>query len=164
MRHPEGYMTKTLPAIVGVALLCAGCLPERALLPGGAIPARTLDGETRRLTDAEKTIIRRSVLTDVRNTSFAEFRWTRFSKSPTPTEYYCAQVNAQTEPGRWVGFRPFVVSVETSKDEIRSARLVELAGDRLDIAGVVSKCRENGLDVFATVESDGAGVVNVSPR
>lgn|GEM_PF-6421739 len=131
------------------------------MLPGPGIPARSLDAEMRRLTEAEKTLIRRSVLTDVQNTSFAEFRWTRFSKSPAQTEYYCGQVNAQTEPGRWVGFRPFVVTVETSKDEIRSARLVELADDRLDVAGVVSKCRENGLDAFATVESDGAGVVSV---
>ena len=150
-------MTRTLLAVLGVALLCAGCLPESAMMPGGGIPARLPDGEMRRLTAAEKTIIRRSVLTDVQDATFAEFRWTRISKSPAPTEYYCAQVNAQTVPGRWVGFRPFVVSVETSKDEIRSARLVELAGDRLDIAGVVSKCRENGLDAFATVESDGMG-------
>ncbi len=52
--------------------------------------------------------------------------------------------------------------VETSKDEIRSARLIELADDRLDSASVVNKCRENGLDVFTAVESDGAGVVSVT--
>ncbi len=84
----------------------------------------------------------------------------RLPKSTAQSEYYCAQVNAQAAEGQWVGFRPFVVLLETSKDEVRSARLIELSPDRLSIQGVISKCRENGLDAFATVESDGESVTS----
>lgn len=147
-------MIRQFFTLASILLCCTGCLPETAMLPGVGIPARLPDGELRRLSDEEKAIIRRSVLTEVRDPAFAEFRWTKFSKSPAQTEYYCGQLNAQTEPGRWVGFRPFVVTVETAKEQIRSARLVELSPDRLDVASVVSKCRENGLDAFAAIESD----------
>lgn len=127
------------------------------MLPPGGVPARSLDGEMRRLSEHEKVTIRNSVLIAVPDRSFAQFRWTTLPKAVGQTEFYCAQVNAQAAGGQWVGFRPFVVLLETSKDEVRQARLVELAPDRLDIGGVVSKCRENGLDAFATVETDGEG-------
>ena len=154
-------MIRKLPFLVGILLACTGCLPETATLPGVGIPARSPDGEQRRLSEAEKVVIRRSVLQETADPAFAEFRWTKFSKSPAQTDYYCGQLNAQTAPGRWVGFRPFVVTVETVKGDIRNARLVELAPDRLDVASVVSKCRENGLDAFATIEGDGKTVENV---
>ncbi len=154
-------MIRTFVTLASLLLLCTGCLPETAVVSGVGIPARSPDSELRRLSDDEKTIIRRSVLTDVSNPAYAEFRWTKFSKSPAPTDYYCGQLNAQTEPGRWVGFRPFIAVVETAKGEIRSARLIELSSDRLDVAGVVSKCRENGLDAFATIEGDGHNIQSV---
>ncbi|ARQ01200.1 hypothetical protein [Pseudorhodoplanes sinuspersici] len=154
-------MVRKLPLLAILLLTCTGCYPQTATLPGVGIPARSPDGELRRLSDEEKAIIRRSVLVETPDPAFAEFRWTRFSKSPAQTEYYCGQLNAQTAPGRWVGFRPFVVTVETANGDIRSARLVELSQDRLDVAGVVSKCRENGLDAFATIEGDGKSVQNV---
>jgi hypothetical protein len=150
-------MIRTFFALASILLCCTGCLPETVGLPGVGIPARLPDGDQRRLSEDEKVIIRRSVLSEVRDPAFAEFRWTKFSKSPAQTDYYCGELNAQTAPGRWVGFRPFVVTVETVKQEIRSARLVELSPDRLDVASVVSKCRENGLDAFAHVESDAKG-------
>ncbi len=151
-------MTGRLLVLVSLLLCCAGCLPERATLPLGTVSSRSLDAEMRRLNAPEKTVIRNSVLSAIPNPEFAQFRWNRVPKNMAQTEYYCAQVNAQTGHGQWVGFRPFVVSLETSKDEVRHARLIELSPDRLDIMGVVSKCRENGLDAFATVESDGEGV------
>ena len=154
-------MIRKLPFLAILLLSCAACLPETATLPGVGIPARSPDGDLRRLSDEEKTVIRRSVLTQTADPAFAEFRWTRFSKSPAQTDYYCGQLNAQTAPGRWVGFRPFVVTVETVKGDIRSARLVELSSDRLDVASVISKCHENGLDAFATIEGDGQSVQSV---
>lgn len=124
-------------------------------MSGVGIPARSNDSEQRRLTDAEKAVVRRSVLVGTSDPDFAEFRWPTMSKSPAPTDYYCGQVNAQTAPGRWVGFRPFVVTIETVKGEIRNATLVDLSADRVETTSVISKCREHGLDAFATVESDG---------
>lgn len=155
-------MLRKFLALAGVLLCCAGCLPETAMLPGVGIPARLPDGEQRRLTEEEKIIVRRSVLVNVHNAAFAEFRWTKFANAPAATDYYCAQVNAQTEPGRWVGFRPFVVSVDTVKGQIRGARLVDLSPDRLDVATVIATCRENGLDAFATIESDGRSVTTTN--
>ena len=154
-------MIRKLSLLVGILLSSVGCLPEMATLPGIGIPARSPDAELRRLSEEEKAVIRRSVLQETADPAFAEFRWTKFSKSPAQTDYYCGQLNAQTAPGRWVGFRPFVVTVETVKGDIRSARLIDLAPDRLDVASVVSKCRENGLDAFATIEGDGKTVENV---
>jgi hypothetical protein len=157
-------MTRKLLVLASLSLCCAGCLPERSTLPPGGVPARGVDGEMRSLTEPEKRVVRESVLTAVPNPAFAQFRWTRLPKAPAETEYYCAQVNAQTAGGQWVGFRPFVVLLETGKNEVRQARLVELAPDRLEIASVVGKCRENGLDAFATVESDGASVIGTVSR
>ena len=154
-------MFQKLSLLAILLLSCTACLPETAMLPGVGIPARLPDGEVRRLSDEEKVIIRRSVLTQTADPAFAEFRWTKFSKSPAQTDYYCGQLNAQTAPGRWVGFRPFVVAVEIVKGDIRSARLVELSSDRLDVAGVVSKCQANGLDAFATIEGDGKSIQSV---
>jgi hypothetical protein len=154
-------MAKRLLLLACLALCCTGCLPERSTLPPGGVSARSPDGETRRLSDPEKAIVRASVLTAVPNPAHAQFRWTTLPKATAHTEFYCAQVNAVAAGGQWVGFRPFVVLLETDKDKVRTARLVELAPDRIDIMGVVGKCRENGLDAFATVESDGANVVGV---
>ncbi len=160
--QPHDFMTTRLLILAGLLLCCAGCLPERATLPAGGVSARSPDGETRRLTEPEKAIIRSGVLAAAPNPAHAQFRWTTLPKATAHTEFYCAQVNAPAAGGQWVGFRPFVVLLETDKDKVRSARLVELAPDRIDIMGVVSKCRENGLDAFATVESDGAPVMGVS--
>jgi hypothetical protein len=157
-------MTKRLLALAGLLLCCTGCLPERSTLPPGGVPTRGLDGEMRVLTEPEKKIVRESVLTAVPNPAFAQFRWTKLPKAVGQNEYYCAQLNAQTAGGQWVGFRPFVVLLETGKNEVRYSRLVDIAPDRLEIMSVVSKCRENGLDAFATVESDGAGVAGMVGR
>ena len=151
-------MTGRLLILASLLLCCTGCLPERSALPPGGVPARSLDSEMRRLSEPEKAIVRASVFTAVPNPAHSQFRWTMLPKATAHSEFYCAQVNAQTAGGQWVGFRPFVVLLETGKDQVRSSRLVELAPDRIDIMGVVSKCRENGLDAFAIVESDGAGV------
>lgn len=134
------------------------------MLPQGGVPARLPDGEMRRLSEPEKAVIRNSVLTAVSNPAFAQFRWTTLRKQVGQTEFYCAQVNAQTAAGQWVGFRPFVVLLEMNKEQVRQSRLVELAPDRLDIAAVVGKCRENGLDAFASVESDGLNMTTVGFR
>lgn len=155
-------MIGRLLILASLLLCCAGCLPERSTLPPGGVPARSLDGEMRRLSEPEKAIVRASVFTAVPNPAHAQFRWTTLPKATAHSEFYCAQVNAQAAGGQWVGFRPFVVLLETNKDQVRSARLVELAPDRIDIMGVVSKCRENGLDAFATVESDGATATTFS--
>lgn len=157
-------MTRQLLILASLLLCCAGCLPERSPLTPGGVPARLPDGETRRLTEPEKVVIRKSVLVATPNPAHAQFRWTMLPKSTAHTEFYCAQVNAPAADGQWVGFRPFVVLVETSKDEIRNSRLVEVSPDRLDIQGVISKCRENGLDAFATVESDGVGLSSQATR
>ncbi len=141
-------MTRKLPLLAGILLACTGCLPETAVMSGVGIPARSPDGEQRRLSDEEKAVIRRSVLVETADPAFAEFRWTKFSKSPAQTEYYCGQLNAQTAPGRWVGFRPFVVTVETVKGTSAVRKLVEAARDRLDVASVLSKCRENGSSML----------------
>jgi hypothetical protein len=157
-------MTRKLLVLASLSLCCAGCLPERSTLPPGGVPARGLEGEMRVLTEPEKKLVRESVLTAVPNPAFAQFRWTKLPKVVGEAEYYCAQVNAQAAGGQWVGFRPFVVLLETGKSEVRYSRLVELAPDRLEITSVVSKCRENGLDAFATVESDGASVIGAVGR
>lgn len=150
-------MTRRLLVLASVLLGCAGCLPERSVLPPGGVPARHADGEMRRLSDPEKTIIRDSVLTGAQHSGFTQFLWTALRKQTGQSEFYCAQVNAQTPSGQWVGFRPFVVLLDMHKDEVRRSSLVELAPNRLDMAAVVAKCRENGLDAFASVESDGVG-------
>lgn len=153
-------MTRKLLLLAGLLLCCSGCLPERSPLTPGGVPTRVPEGEGRRLTEPEKVIIRNSVMVATPNPAHVQFRWTTLPKSTAQTEFYCAQVNAPAADGQWVGFRPFVVLLETRKDEVRNSRLVDLSPDRIDIQSVISKCRENGLDAFATVESDGKSLKN----
>lgn len=155
-------MTRRPLILASLLLCCTGCLPEQTTLPPGGVSARRPDGEMRRLSEPEKAIVRASVFTAVPNPAHAQFRWTTLPKATAHSEFYCAQVNAQAAGGQWVGFRPFVVLLETGKDQVRSSRLVELAPDRIDIMGVISKCSENGLDAFAIVESDGASATSSS--
>lgn len=157
-------MIRRLLVLASVLLCCAGCLPERSVLPPGGVPTRHADGEMRRLTEPEKAIIRSSVLSAVQYPDFAQFLWTMLRKQTGQSEFYCAQMNAQTASGQRVGFRPFVVLLDMNKDEVRQSKLVELAPSRLDMAAVVAKCRENGLDAFASVESDGVGTTTASRR
>jgi hypothetical protein len=112
------------------------------------------DAEMRSFSDAEKALVRQGVVANLQNPAFAEFRWGKFPKSSAEVEYYCGQLNAQTEPGRWVGFRPFIAVLETSDDRVRSARLIEISRDRIDVASVVAKCRQHGLDPFAATEAE----------
>ncbi|HWV42663.1 hypothetical protein, partial [Pseudorhodoplanes sp.] len=85
---------KQFLAIAAIALTCAGCLPEKGMLPTSGIPARYGHGEMRSFSDAEKAIIRRGVVATLSNPSFAEFRWTKFPKNAAESEYYCGQLNA----------------------------------------------------------------------
>lgn len=142
--------------LAAVALSCSGCLRENPLVPATGIPARMPDAEMRSFNDAEKSIIRRGVVASMPNPAFAEFRWGKVSKGSAEVEYYCGQLNAQTEPGRWVGFRPFIALLEMRDDQVRQARLIEISKDRIDVASVLSKCREHGLDPFAAMETEQA--------
>jgi hypothetical protein len=145
---------KKFLVLAAVALSCSGCLRENPLVPATGIPARMPDQEMRVFSDSEKAIIRRGVVASVPNPAFAEFRWGKLPKSTAEVEYYCGQLNAQTEPGRWVGFRPFIAVLEMRDDRVREARLIEISRDRIDVGSVLAKCREHGLDPFAAVEAE----------
>ena len=138
--------------LIAIALNCAACLPEGAML--GSIPAKPANADLRPLTDSERLRIRRALLADVPVPDFAEFRWARFPKAPASVEYYCGQLNAQTQPGLWVGFRPFIATIESRNNEIRHASLIELSSDRINVEGVVARCRDHGLDPFAASEGE----------
>lgn len=145
---------KKFVALTIVALSCTGCLRENPLVPATAIPARYADVETRTLTESEKAIVRQGVAATLPNPAFAEFRWAKFPKSPAEVEYYCGQLNAQTQSGAWVGFRPFIASIETRDGQVRQARLIEISRDRIDVGSVLAQCRQHGLDPFTALESE----------
>ncbi|HWV54449.1 hypothetical protein [Pseudorhodoplanes sp.] len=149
---------KKFLALATVALCCTGCLRENPLVPATAIPARYPTEDLRRFSEAEKAVVRQGVVATLPNPAFAEFRWTKFPKSPAETEYYCGQLNAQVDSGAWVGYRPFIAVIETRDGLARQARLIELSRDRIDVGSVLAQCRQHGLDPFVGFESDGAGV------
>lgn len=145
---------KRFLALAMVAVCCSGCLRENPLVPATTIPARFPVVEMRSFSDSEKTIVRQGVAATLPNPAFAEFRWAKFPKAPAEVEYYYGQLNAQTGSGAWVGFRPFIASVETRDGQVRQARLIEISRDRIDVGSVLAKCREHGLDPFTAVEAE----------
>jgi hypothetical protein len=146
---------KRFLALAMVAVCCSGCLRENPLVPATTIPARFPVVEMRNFSDSEKSIIRQGVATKaLLNPALTDFRWAKFPKAPAEVEYYCGQLNAQTQLGAWVGFRPFIASVETRDGQVRQARLIEISRDRIDVASVLAKCREHGLDPFTAVEAE----------
>jgi hypothetical protein len=145
---------KQLIALAIVALCCTGCLRENALTPATSIPARYPVTEMRGLTEPEKAIVRQGVAATLPNPAFAEFRWAKFPKSPAEVEYYCGQLNAQTQPGNWVGFRPFIAAIESRDGQIRQARLIEISRDRIDVGSVLAQCQQHGLSPFTAFESE----------
>jgi hypothetical protein len=145
---------KKFLALALVAVSCTGCLRENPMVPATVIPARYPEVETRRLSESEKATIRQGVVATLSNPAFAEFRWTKFPKSPAEVEYYCGQLNAQTASGTWVGFRPFIASMETNDGQVRQAKLIEISRDRIDVGSVLAQCRQHGLDPFVAFESE----------
>ena len=143
--------------ILGAILVgCSGCVPDNAMLAAAPpLPARVGNVEMRSLSEHEKSVVRQAVRTQVPNPDYAEFRWAKFPKAPAESEYYCAQINAQTAQGSFVGFRPYIAMIETRKDEVRGARLIELSADRLNVEDVLRRCREHGLDPFLALEGEG---------
>lgn len=93
-----------------------------ALTVAAGASARPL-GELRRLSDAEKGVVVRSVEEILKDADSAKFRWFQYNGH----NHYCGQINGKNSYGGYTGYSHFLVDVEKDKE----GRIIKAANPQI---------------------------------
>jgi hypothetical protein len=114
--------------IIAIGAFLSGCISDSTPPPAADVyPPLPPSDSLRNLSSVEKAALAKGFASGLKDPASAQFRWIKVRKADLNGHFdYCAMVNAKNGYGGYIGFYPFVGTINMQSGRAVSGELLDL--------------------------------------